>query len=176
MWSATPKQAGAAVDGATKALQEHQRQIRDARDWCRNAATKIVNLKDTVTNNVEAGQQEIGTIEKTAAKTNRNPDAAIRTVVERKYNENAATIKGVAVGLGWKPDPPASPVDRRSNGDARHDGEHPEREESPLHLLRSDHCEPDRPCRRRKARWWIARRWPEVSARVRTVRSSDKCS
>ena len=28
-----------------------------------------------------------------------------------------------------------------------------------------------------ESRWWIAaRRWPEVSARVRTVRSSDKCS
>jgi len=77
VWSGdASKQAGAAVDGATKALQERQRQIRDARDWCRNAATNIVNLKDTVTNNVEAGQQEIGTIEKTAAKTNRNPDAA----------------------------------------------------------------------------------------------------
>ena len=61
VWSGdASKQAGAAVDGAGKALQEHRQQLKDARDWCRNAAINIVNVKDTVTGNVEAGQHEIG--------------------------------------------------------------------------------------------------------------------
>ena len=65
VWSGdASKQAGAAVDGATKAMQEHQQQLRDARDWCRNAASNIVNVKDTVTTNVAAGQQEIPRLKK----------------------------------------------------------------------------------------------------------------
>ncbi len=113
VWSGdASNSAGAAVDGATKALQEHQQQLRDAREWCKNAATNIGNVKETITTNVKAGQQEIGDIEKTAARTNHSPDAAIRAVVERKYNENVHTIETLAVGLGWKPDISASPADR----------------------------------------------------------------
>ena len=52
----------------------------------------------------QLAQQEIQSIEKTAAKTNQNPDGAIRALVERKYGENVATINALAVGLGGKPD------------------------------------------------------------------------
>jgi len=123
VWSGdASKSAGAAVDGATESLQEHQQQLRNARDWCRNAANNIIDVKDTVTTNVEAGQQEIGTIEKAAAKTNQNPDGAIRAVVERKYGENVATIKALAVGLGWKPDISASPADQPGGNDGPQPG------------------------------------------------------
>ena len=104
VWSGdASKAAGAAVEGATKAMQEHQQQLRDAIKWCTDAAANIVSAKDTITSNVTAGQHEIHTIEKTAAKTNQNPDGAIQAVVERKYGENVATINALAVGLGGKP-------------------------------------------------------------------------
>ena len=76
-----------------------------------DAAANIVGAKDTITPNVTVAQQEIQTIEKTAAKTNQNPDGAIQAVVERKYGENVATINALAVGLGAKPDLPQSPAD-----------------------------------------------------------------
>ena len=118
MWSGdASKAAGAAVDGATKALQEHQQQLRDAISWCNDAAANIVSAKDTITSNVTAGQHEIQTIEKTAAKTNQNPDGAIQAVVERKYGENVATIDALAVGLGGKPGMPhLPPTDRGKPG------------------------------------------------------------
>jgi hypothetical protein len=73
VWSGdASKSAAAAVDGATKAMQQHQRQLRDAIRWCTDAAGNIVGAKDTITTNVTAGQQEIHTIEQTAAKTNHN--------------------------------------------------------------------------------------------------------
>ena len=60
VWSGdASKAAGAAVDGATKALKEHQQQLRDAIEWCNDAAGNIVSAKDTITSNVTAGQQEI---------------------------------------------------------------------------------------------------------------------
>ena len=94
VWSGdASKQAGAAVDGAGKALQEHRQQLKDARDWCRNAAINIVNVKDTVTGNVEAGQHENGTIEKTAAKANQSPDAAIRSIAEQKSTKMSPPSK-----------------------------------------------------------------------------------
>ena len=44
VWSGdASKAAGAAVDGATKALQEHQQQLRDAIASCNDAASHIVN-------------------------------------------------------------------------------------------------------------------------------------
>jgi hypothetical protein len=116
VWSGdASKSAAGSVDGATKAMQQHQQQLRDAIRWCTDAASHIVSAKDTVTTNVAVGQQEIHSIEKTAAKTNHNPDGAIRAVVERKYRENVDTINGLAVGLGGKPYVPESPVDKPIN-------------------------------------------------------------
>ena len=80
-----------------------------------DAASNIVSAKDTITSNVTAGQQEIHAIEKTAAKTNHNPDGAIRAIVERKYRENVDTINALAVGLGGKPEMPQSPADDHEN-------------------------------------------------------------
>ena len=116
MWSGDASAAaGSAVEGATNALQEHQQRLRDARDWCRNAATNIANVKETVTTNVEAGQHEIGTIEKTAAKTSQNPEGAIQAVVQRKYGENVATIKGLAAGRAGNPTYPHRRLMRLEN-------------------------------------------------------------
>src|SRR4051812_29142858 len=127
VWSGdASKRAGAAVDGATKAMQAHQQQLRDAIAWCNDAATNIVSAKDTITSNVGAGQQEIQTIEKTAARTNQNPEGAIRAVVERKYGENVSTIDALAVRLGGKPGIPASPA----NGPGKPDPMQPGREDS----------------------------------------------
>ena len=65
VWSGdASKAAGAAVEGATKAMQDHRQQLRDAIAWCNDAATNIVDAKDTITSNVTAGQQEIQSIEK----------------------------------------------------------------------------------------------------------------
>ena len=60
----TLKAAGAAVEGATKAMQNHAKQLLDAIEWCNNAATTIGVAKDTITSNVTAAQQEIQSIEK----------------------------------------------------------------------------------------------------------------
>ena len=119
VWSGdASKAAGTAVEGATKAMQTHQQQLRDAIAWCNDAASNITSAKDTITTNVGAGQQEIQSIEKVAAKTNQSPDGAIRAVVERKYGENVATINALAVGLGGKPDMPASPVENQTTTDS----------------------------------------------------------
>src|SRR6478735_6273977 len=68
VWSGdASKAAGAAVEGATKALQDHAAQLRGAIDWCRNASSNIVVAKDTISTNVTVAQQEIQSIEKTAA-------------------------------------------------------------------------------------------------------------
>ncbi len=115
VWSGdASKAASAAVDGATKTLQAHQQQLRDAIAWCNDAATHITSAKDTVASNVAVGQHEIQSIEKAAAKTNQNPDGAIRSVIQRKYGENVSTIDALAVGLGGKPSIPTSP--RRDPG------------------------------------------------------------
>src|SRR6185295_803042 len=112
VWSGdASKAAGAAVDGATRALKTHQQQLRDAISWCNDAAGNIVSAKGTITSNVTAGQLEIHAIEQTAVKTNNNPDGVIRAIVQRKYGENVATINALAVGLGAKLDLPQSPVD-----------------------------------------------------------------
>ena len=53
VWSGdASKAAGAAVEGATKAMQDHARQLRDAIEWCKIAAANIVGAKDTITHNV----------------------------------------------------------------------------------------------------------------------------
>src|SRR4051812_26852713 len=118
VWSGdASKAAGAAVDGATKALQEHRRQLTDAIAWCNDAAAHVVGAKDTIASNVTAGQQEIQSIEKAAARTNQNPDGAIRSVVNRKFGENVATIDALAVGLGENPGVSASPADEPRNPD-----------------------------------------------------------
>src|SRR3954469_10945235 len=124
VWSGdAAKQAGAAVDGATKAMQEHREQLWAAREWCRSAATNIANTKETITTNVEAGQLEIGDIEKTASKTSHSPDAAIRSIVQRKYNENIRTVEALAAALGWKPDISASPAEGPDENDRGQSGE-----------------------------------------------------
>ncbi|WP_210086309.1 hypothetical protein [Mycobacterium sp. OAE908] len=137
VWSGdAATKAGAAVEGATKALQVHRQQLWDAREWCRSAATNISSVKDTITTNVEAGQLEIADIEKTASRTNHNPDVAIRNVVERKYSENVRTVESLAAGLGWKPDISASPADQPAQ--PGRNGERQDGEGSPSRLLRSD--------------------------------------
>ena len=103
--------AGAKVEAYTKAMKAHQQQLDDAITWCNTAASNIVSAKDTITANVTAAQQEIKTIEDTAALTGLDPNGDVRAVVEREYGENVATIDGLAVGLGGKPGMPASPVD-----------------------------------------------------------------
>ena len=80
VWSGdASKAAGAAVEGATKAMQNHAKQLTDAIAWCNNAATTIGVVKDTISSNVTAAQQEIQSIEKTAGKNNQNLEGAIRT-------------------------------------------------------------------------------------------------
>jgi hypothetical protein len=114
VWSGdASKAAGAAVEAATKAMQGHAKQLRDAIAWCNTSATTIVVAKDTITSNVAAAQQEIQTIEKTAAKNNQNPDGAIQTLVQREYKENAGVVNTFAMAWGAKPeDIPLSPSDR----------------------------------------------------------------
>ena len=112
VWSGDASNAaGAKVEAYTKAMKAHQQQLDDAITWCNTAASNIVSAKDTITANVTAAQQEIQTIEDTAALTGLDPDGDVRAVVEREYGENVATIDGLAVGLGGKPGMPASPVD-----------------------------------------------------------------
>ena len=58
-----------------------------------------------------AAQQEIQSIEKTAAKNNQNPDGAIQTLVQREYKENADVVNAFAMAWGAKPDDlPLSPA------------------------------------------------------------------
>ena len=92
-------------------MRAHQQQLDDAITWCNTAANNIVSAKDTITKNVTAAQQEIKTIEDTAALTGLDPNGDVRAIVEREYGENVATIDALAVGLGGKPGVPASPVD-----------------------------------------------------------------
>ncbi len=104
VWSGdASKAAGAAVEGATKALQDHAAQLRGAIDWCRNASSNIVVAKDTISTNVTVAQQEIQSIEKTAAKENQNPDDAIQALVKREYGENIAVVNAFAMAFGAKP-------------------------------------------------------------------------
>ena len=92
-------------------MQDHAQQLRDAIEWCKTAATNIVVAKDTITSNVTAAQQEIQTIEKTAAKNNQNPDGAIQTLVQREYRENVDVVNALAMASGAKPeDLPLSPA------------------------------------------------------------------
>jgi hypothetical protein len=114
VWSGdASKAAGAAVEGAAKAMKDHARQLRGAIDWCKNAAATIVVAKDTITSNVTAAQQEIQSIEKTAAKNNQNPDGAIQTLVQREYKENADVVNTFAMAWGTKPgDLSLSPADK----------------------------------------------------------------
>jgi hypothetical protein len=111
VWSGdASKAAGAAVEGATKAMQGHAAQLRDAIAWCKHAAANIVGAKDTITHNVTVAQREIQLIEKKAAQNNQNPEGAIRTLVEREYGENVVTINALASGLA-DPNLPLSPAD-----------------------------------------------------------------
>ena len=69
VWSGdASKAAGGAVEGATKALQNHAQQLRDAISWCNEAATHISNAKDAIASNVAAAQQEIHSIKQAAAR------------------------------------------------------------------------------------------------------------
>jgi hypothetical protein len=69
VWSGdASKAAGAAVEGATKAMQDHARQLTDAIAWCNNAASTIVVAKDTITSNVTAAQQELQKYRKSGRK------------------------------------------------------------------------------------------------------------
>src|SRR5262245_52023421 len=79
VWSGdASKAAGAAVEGATKAMQDLAKQLRDAIEWCKTAAGDIIVAKDLITSNVTAAQEEIQSIEEAAAKNNQNPDTLIR--------------------------------------------------------------------------------------------------
>ncbi len=116
VWSGDASNAaGAKVEAYTKAMKAHQQQLDDAITWCNTAASNIVSAKDTITTNVTAAQQEIKTIEDTAALTGLDPNGDVRAVVEREYGENVATIDGLAVGLGGKPGVPASPATGRES-------------------------------------------------------------
>ena len=113
VWSGdAAKAAGAAVESATKAMQDHANQLRDAITWCKTAATNIVVAKDTIASNVTAAQQEIHSIEKFAAKSNQNPEGAIQALVQREYRENVSVVDVFAMASGAKPgDLPLSPGD-----------------------------------------------------------------
>src|SRR5262249_50945524 len=80
--------------------QEHAQQLRDAIEWCKTAADNIIVMKDLITSNVTAAQQEIQSIEKTAARNNENPDGAIKTLVEREYKENFNVVNTFAMASG----------------------------------------------------------------------------
>ena len=124
VWSGdASKAAGAAVEGATKAMQDHAEQLRDAIEWCKTAAANIVVAKDLITSNVTAAQQEIQSIEKTAAKNNQNPDSLIQTLVQREYKENFDVVNVFAMASGAKPDDLAlSPADAPGEPDPRQPG------------------------------------------------------
>jgi hypothetical protein len=111
VWSGdASKAAGSAVEGATKAMQDHAKQLRDAIEWCKTAAANIVVAKDLIASNVTAAQQEIQSIENAAAKNNQNPDGAIQTLVQREYKENFDVISVFAMASGAKlEDLPLSP-------------------------------------------------------------------
>src|SRR5262245_59129902 len=138
VWSGdASKAAGTAVEGATKAMQGHARQLRDAIDWCKNAAATIVVAKDTITSNVTAAQQEIQSIEKAAAKNNQNSDGAIQTLVQREYKENADVVNTFAMAWGTKPgDLPLSPADKPGEPHPNHpsQGEQPGRDGAAQHF------------------------------------------
>src|SRR6478672_10254232 len=142
VWSGdASKAAGAAVEGATKAMQDHSRQLRDAIEWCKSAATTIVVAKNTITWNVTAAQQEIQSIEKTAAKNNQNPDGAIQTLVQREYKENADVVNTFAMAWGAKPgDLPLSPADKQGepHPDQPSQGEQPGKDGAARHFARPD--------------------------------------
>ena len=74
-------------------MQDDAKQLRDAIEWCKIAASNIVGAKETITSNVTLAQSEIQLIEKTAAQNNQNPDGAIQALVEREYKENSPRLR-----------------------------------------------------------------------------------
>ena len=90
--------------GSHQGDADHAKQLRDAIEWCKTAAANIVVAKDLITSNVAAAQQEIQSIEKTAAKNNQNPDSLIQTLVQREYKENFDVVNVFAMASGANPD------------------------------------------------------------------------
>ena len=101
--------AGGKVEANAQAMRDHEQQLRDAIGWCNEAAGHIGTAKQSITDNVNAGIDEINQTLDAASQSDKDPTAAIDAIVQRKYDENVSTLGNAAKLLDFKGDLPAAP-------------------------------------------------------------------
>ncbi len=113
VWSGdASKAAGAAVESATKAMQNHARQLGDAIAMVQHLGHHHLGRQGHHHLQCHCGSTGNSVDRKTAAKNNQNPDGAIQTLVQREYKDNAGVVNTFAMAWGAKPgDLPLSPAD-----------------------------------------------------------------
>ena len=108
--------AGGKVESNAQAMRNHEQQLQDAISWCNEAAGHIGTAKQSITENVNAGIDEINQTLGAASQSDKDPTAAIDAIVQRKYGENVATLGNAAKLLDFKGEVPAAPP--RKPGDS----------------------------------------------------------
>ena len=116
--------AGGKVESNAQAMRNHEQQLRDAISWCNEAAGHIGTAKQSITENVNAGIDEINQTLGAASQSDKDPTAAIDAIVQRKYGENVATLGNAAKLLDFKGEVPAAPP--RKPGDSGYGAQHDE--------------------------------------------------
>ncbi|OBF49763.1 hypothetical protein A5778_19995 [Mycolicibacterium monacense] len=113
--------AGSKVADHSTAMSAHEQQLRDAINWCDEAAKKVSGAKDTISDNVAAAQSEIQRLQNEAALLEQDPTSAIHSLVNEEYFQNFNTVNELAMSIGGKPGLPQAPFGDADDADLAED-------------------------------------------------------